>query len=428
MERGDQDAAVDQVQVNGHLQFVVEGGLGLGAGAWRNRAELEFTARAQLGHRPLQLVLGDQATEAVGQALGQRQHVVVGGLGHHLLQVGAHAVHGQGVGRKRRAHAAVAMAMAVFLSLLARGEHLLGHLGAAAEDAAGNAAGDRLADHEEVRVEVPQLGATTDIGGDGVGLVDDQERTVLAGQLAAFLHEARVGQDHADIGHGRLAQQGADVALGQRRFQRLDVVERDGAAVFGQVVGLADQAGAVHGLAVAAAHHHVVHGAVVAAVEHQQGLAPGHRAGPAQHVAVGVGGGGGDLPERQAEARGQQFAADHGVFARQHGGQAVVGLLGDGLGDRVRRVAKHGAGVAQAEVDVLVAVDVIKAGALGALDEQRAGRRPVGHPVHRHAGVQRAARAFGQGDGLRIAFEETGALAGGEGFHGGLADTTGSHC
>ncbi|MNE84407.1 hypothetical protein D3C80_1813140 [compost metagenome] len=74
-----------------------------------------------------------------------------------------------------------------------------------------------------------------------------------------------------------------------------------------------------------------------------------------------------------------------------------------------------------------MAVDVVEAGALGALDEQRAGGRPVGHPVHRHAGVEGLVRAFGEGDGFRVALEEAGALAGGEGFHGGLADSTGSH-
>ena len=73
-----------------------------------------------------------------------------------------------------------------------------------------------------------------------LGVINEQA-AVLARQLAAFLQEPRIGQDHADIGHRRFAEQGADIALRQRRFQRLDVVEGDGAAVLGQVVGLADQ-------------------------------------------------------------------------------------------------------------------------------------------------------------------------------------------
>ena len=161
-----------------------------------------------------------------------------------------------------------------------------------------------------------------------MGLVDDQQRAVfLAGQLAAFLHKARLGQDHADVGHRRLAEQGAHIAFSQRGFQGGHIVERDRAAVLGQVIGLANQAGARHGFAVDAAHHHVIHRAVVAAVEHQQGFALGNGAGPAQHIAIRICCCGGHLPERQAEARGQQLAADHRVLARQHGGQAVVALV-----------------------------------------------------------------------------------------------------
>ena len=260
-----------------------------------------------------------------------------------------------------------------------------------------------------------------------MGLVDDQQRAVFTRQLAALLHKAWLGEDHADVGHRRFAEQGADVAFSQRRFQRSHVVERDRAAVLGQVIGLADQTAARHGFAVDATHHYVVHGAVVAAVEHQQGFALGDRAGPAQHVAVRIRGGGGDLPEWQAEARGQQLAADHRVFAWQHGGQAVVALFGDGLGDRVRRVAEHGAGVAQTEIDVLMTVHVIEARPLGPFDKQRHRRRPVGHPVHRHAAVQRVARTFGQGHGFWITRDKALTLTLGEGFYGGWVDTTGSH-
>ena len=195
----------------------------------------------------------------------------------------------------------------------------------------------------------------------------------------------------------------------------------------GQVIGLADQAGARLGFAVVATHHHVIDGAVVAAVEHQQHFALGDRPRPAQHIAVRIRGGGGDLPERQTEACGQQLAGNHGIFAGEHGGQAVVALFGDRLGDRVRRVAEHGAGVAQAEVDVFVAVDIIEARALGAADEQRIRGRPVGHPVHRYAAEQRVARPLGQGHGFRIALDKARSFTGGEGFHGGWADTTGSH-
>jgi len=133
------------------------------------------------------------------------------------------------------------------------------------------------------------------------------------------------------------------------------------------------------------------------------------------------------VPVGQAEAFGEQFAADHRVFAGEHAGQAVAGLLGEGAGDRCRRVAEHGAGVAEAEVDVLVAVDIEEAGALSALDEQRGGRRPVAHPVHRHAAEQRMSGALGQRQRARVALEEALPLARGQNLYRLFRDAAGCH-
>jgi len=166
---------------------------------------------------------------------------------------------------------------------------------------------------------------------------------------------------------------------------------------------------------------------VITAIEDQQGIALGNRPRPAQYIAVGVGGRGRDLPVGQAKARGEQLATHQGIFAGQHGGQAVASLLGKGLGDRLRRVAEHAAGVAQAEVDVLVAVDIMETRPLGALDEQRTGRRPIGHPVHRHAAEQRLASALGQRLRARVALQEARLLGSEELRHGLAADATGSH-
>ncbi|MNE30468.1 hypothetical protein D3C80_1239850 [compost metagenome] len=274
---------------------------------------------------------------------------------------------------------------------------------------------------------MPGASAAAGAGGQGVGLVDDQQGADLAGQLAQARHEARLRQDHADVGQRRLAEHRGHVAGGQRRLQRGQVVERHHAAVLGQVARLADQPRTVHGVAVAGAHHGLVDGAVVAAIEHQDHLAPGDRPRPAQDEAVGVGGGGRHLPERQAEALGQALAADHRILTGQHGGQAAPGLLAQGRGNRRRRVAEHAAGIAQAEVDVLAAVDVDEARALGALDEQRHRRRPVAHPVHRHAAEQRMASAPSQRHGLRMLLEKALALACGKGLHRRFGDSTGVH-
>ena len=81
----------------------------------------------------------------------------------------------------------------------------------------------------------------------------------------------------------------------------------------------------------------------------------------------------------------QQPADGQRVLAGQHVGQAAPGLAADGAGDRRRRMAEHRAGIAEAEIVERVAVDVGDRGALGAVDEDRERRRPVVHPVHRHA-------------------------------------------
>ena len=98
MERRDEDPAVDQVQVQGHLQAVMKRRLGLRAGFGGRGTELELAACAQLRHRPVQAVLFKHFPQPLGQIGCQRQDVLVGLFSHDLLQIGAHAMHGQGIG------------------------------------------------------------------------------------------------------------------------------------------------------------------------------------------------------------------------------------------------------------------------------------------------------------------------------------------
>ena len=76
----------------------------------------------------------------------------------------------------------------------------------------------------------------------------------------------------------------------------------------------------------------------------------------------------------------------HLLFDRFHGGEG--------------RMAGHGAGVAQAEIDVAVAVHIVEVRALGLADEGRESAGPLDHPVHGHAAQQRFAGAFEQSLGL----------------------------
>ena len=79
------------------------------------------------------------------------------------------------------------------------------------------------------------------------------------------------------------------------------------------------------------------------------------------------------------------------VLDRQHEGDALAQLALDGRDRRGGRVTGHRAGVAEAEVDVVVAVDVLEVGAAAPISTN-SGKPPgpLDHPVHRHAVEQRA--------------------------------------
>ena len=73
------------------------------------------------------------------------------------------------------------------------------------------------------------------------------------------------------------------------------------------------------------------------------------------------------------------------VLGREHVGDPSAKLALYGLNRRSRPVARHRAGITEAEVDVIVAVDARQVGADGTFDEQWPGPGPADHPVHRHA-------------------------------------------
>ena len=158
----------------------------------------------------------------------------------------------------------------------------------------------------------------------------------------------------------------------------------------------------------------LVDGAVVAPVHHRDPGAPGEVPGEAQHEPVGVGGRHRELPGGQPEPAGQLLAHPGGVRRGQHRGQPAGRLAGDGLGDLGERVPGHGAGVAQAQVDVLETVDVGQPRAGGVVDEERERPGPPGHPRHRHPGQERAVGLRGELGGAGVQLGEAGLLGGTE--------------
>ena len=79
------------------------------------------------------------------------------------------------------------------------------------------------------------------------------------------------------------------------------------------------------------------------------------------------------------------------VLGREHQRRPAAHLLATAATAAAGRMAGHRARVAQAEVDVLVPVDVAEPRPGRLLDEDRERARPLGHPVHRDAGEERAA-------------------------------------
>ena len=145
---------------------------------------------------------------------------------------------------------------------------------------------------------------------------------------------------------------------------------------------------------------------VVAPVEDEHLPAAGHLTGEPQCEAVRVGRGQRELPEREPEAPRQLLADPGRVLGRKHRRRAARRLGSERLDDRLRRVPGHRARVAEAEVDVLVAVDVDDPRALRLLDEHREAARPASHPAHRDAEQERRAGALAQLERTRMALAE----------------------
>ncbi len=114
-------------------------------------------------------------------------------------------------------------------------------------------------------------------------------------------------------------------------------------------------------------------------------------AGEAQHEPVGVGRRRGELPLGHPEPTVEFVGDPRCVLARQHRRR-----LSNGRRQSTATVTGHGAGVTEAEVDVLDAVDVDEAGTVRRRDVDRERSRPAGHPRHRHTGQQVSATRLGK--------------------------------
>ena len=141
-----------------------------------------------------------------------------------------------------------------------------------------------------------------------VSLVDGEQCSVTGTQLARLFPEIPLGQHHAGVRHDRFRQHASDLAIGKGAFERREIVEFDDASVRDEVRNRTDLSRTGDDSIALETHQRVFERAVITTVEHQNASAAGQRSRPAQHCAVRVRRGLGDLPARQPETFGQQLA------------------------------------------------------------------------------------------------------------------------
>ena len=222
-----------------------------------------------------------------------------------------------------------------------------------------DAAADRLADDEHVGIEAPRARRAGRPGADRVGLVDDEDRVGPAGELADRVEIAGLGQHDPDVRQRGLDEHGGDIAVRERGLRAPSTSLNSTT----RVVWATSTCGPTEPRTGTTAPVLVEHGdrlvdrAVVAVVVDDDLAPAGDVAGEAEREPVRVRGRQRELPGRQPEPPGELLAGPDGVLGREHVGDAAAQLALDGGDRRGRAVAGHRAGVAEAEVDVVVAVD-----------------------------------------------------------------------
>ena len=94
------------------------------------------------------------------------------------------------------------------------------------------------------------------------------------------------------------------------------------------------------------------------------------------------------MPVGKAKAALQFLAHPDDIFIRQHERDAFLDLLIDGFDCCFGRVTGHRACVAEAEVNVGIAIHIGEVRAFGFFHKDRKRPRPADHPQHRHAAMQ----------------------------------------
>ena len=324
-------------------------------------------------------MLDDDTRDTVLEALPQRDHVRERCLGQHLAERCADRGQGEHVPGQRSTDAAHVRLRRH------RGEDPVSHRLAEPVRGRRDASADRLADRQEVGLEVVRARVTAGARADRVRLVDHEQRPVALRHIPERLVIAGVRQDDADVGQRRLDQHAGDVALRQLALEPVEVVDLDSPRRDRGLDGSSDRVRTEREGPFLQDDEGLVHGAVVAPGVDEHLRPARYLAREADREPVRVGRGQRELPRRQPEAAGKLLAAPESILARQHHGDSAPHLLGDRVSQGGRRVPGHRSGIPEAEVDVLVSVHVHEARASSLLHEHGVRPGPFRHPGHRDA-------------------------------------------
>ena len=218
-------------------------------------------------------------------------------------------------------------------------------------------------------------------------LVDHEQSASRLDQPRRLFPVAGVGQDDAHVRSCRLGQHARHIAVRQLALEGSEVVELDDARRYRWVDSRPDVAGLLRRNAILERDDRLVDGAVIAVVHNQHLRPTGQLATRAQNPAIGVRSRQREGPLGQTKAPCKLACDPDRILGWQHRRDApeLANPVLHGRNHRVGRVPRHRAGVAKAEIDQLVAIDVDDAIALGPLEEDDVLADPDLHPLHRDA-------------------------------------------
>ena len=191
-------------------------------------------------------------------------------------------------------------------------------------------------------------------------------------------------QHDSNIGERWLDKHAGNIAKTCSTFQCCKIIERHDSGGELRVDLRSDSTTATDGAIPHSNNQRLIDRAVIAPVMHQHFGFASDSPSKAQQETIGVGGTNRKLPFRQTESTRQLIGHPSGIWCWQHCSAATGELSRNGGIDLTVGMTSHCPGIAEAQVDIFVAVDIGKARTTGCIKHHRKRPRPAAHPRHRH--------------------------------------------